>query len=81
MRFFLNWPFLKNRKKVKPRYFIDPVLSYELYWAWSLQYDPNNWFMLIDSRDTFFQTDSFASLERTKGDVLEDGLLYFFGVS
>ena len=54
---------------------------YELYWAWSLQYDPNNWFMLIDSRDAFFQTDPFVSLERVKGDALKDGLLYFFGVS
>ena len=54
---------------------------YELYWAWSLQYDPHNWLMLIDSRDAFFQTDPFASLDRTEDASLDNGLLYFFGVS
>ena len=54
---------------------------YELYWAWSLNYDPHSWSMLIDSRDAFFQKDPFAALERAKDNTSQDGLLYFFGVS
>jgi hypothetical protein len=51
---------------------------YELYWAWSLKYDPNNWIMLIDSRDTHFQSNPFMSVER-RPENDGDGILYFFG--
>lgn len=36
---------------------------YELYWAWSLRYDPSKWIMLIDSRDAYFQGDPFRGLK------------------
>lgn len=51
---------------------------YELYWAWSLQYDKHNWLMLIDSRDTYFQTNPFENLPRATDMNKENGLLYFF---
>ena len=35
------------------------TLRYEWYWVWSLQYNPNVWIMLVDARDTFFQTNPF----------------------
>ena len=52
---------------------------YELYWAWSLHYGSNNWIMLIDSRDAYFQTNPFADLQRDDENKAE-GLLYFFEV-
>ena len=36
---------------------------YELYWAWSLRYNPSRWIALVDSRDTYFQSDPFEALE------------------
>lgn len=56
------------------------TLRYEWYWIWSLQYDPNVWILLIDARDSIFQSDPFASLPRQKDPkAMKDGLLYFFG--
>jgi len=52
---------------------------YELYWLWSLQYNPHSWIMLIDARDTHFQLNPFQDVEREKDLTREDGLLYFFG--
>jgi len=37
---------------------------YELYWAWSLQYENDSWLMLIDSRDTYFQRNPFDDLSK-----------------
>jgi hypothetical protein len=54
---------------------------YELYWAWSLHYDPHNWIMLIDSRDAYFQLNPFSNVPRETSHDVDDGLLYFFGVS
>jgi len=51
---------------------------YELYWAWSLTYHSHSWIMLIDSRDTVFQTDPFKDLPRESDDQAADGTLYFF---
>lgn len=50
------------------------TLRYEWYWIWAQQYNPNSWIMLIDARDSYFQTDPFANVPRNQG-----GLLYFFG--
>jgi hypothetical protein len=50
------------------------TLRYEWYWIWTLRYNPNSWIMLVDARDTFFQTDPFEGLPRN-----QNGLLYFFG--
>jgi len=58
---------------------------YELYWAWSLKYDPHSWIMLIDSRDTYFQLDPFETAIKTLSndeemkEIEDNGLLYFFG--
>jgi len=56
------------------------TLRFEWYWIWLQQYQPHSWLMLLDARDSFFQTDPFANLPRT--DPTEDkkkGLLYLFG--
>jgi hypothetical protein len=50
------------------------TLRYEWYWIWSARYNPESWVMLVDARDTFFQTNPFESLPRN-----QNGLLYFFG--
>ncbi len=52
---------------------------FELYWAWSHHYKKHNWIMLIDSRDTYFQSNPFDLVERDVKNS-EDGLLYFFEV-
>jgi len=50
------------------------TLRYEWYWIWAQHYNPDSWVMLVDARDTFFQTNPFANLPRN-----QNGLLYFFG--
>jgi hypothetical protein len=59
------------------------TLRYEWYWIWSLWYHPEQWIMLIDARDSFFQTNPFADLPRQKGSpgarAVVDGTLYFYG--
>jgi hypothetical protein len=50
------------------------TLRYEWYWIWTLQYNTNSWIMLVDARDSFFQTDPFEGLPRN-----QNGLLYFYG--
>ena len=50
------------------------TLRYEWYWIWAQHYNPNSWIMLVDARDTFFQTNPFVNLPRN-----QNGLLYFFG--
>ncbi len=50
------------------------TLRYEWYWIWAQHYNPNSWVMLVDARDTFFQTNPFDNLPRN-----QNGLLYFFG--
>ena len=56
------------------------TLRYEWYWIWSLRYQPQSWLMLLDARDSFFQSDPFAGVPRqASGAVVKDGLLYLFG--
>ena len=50
------------------------TMRYEWYWIWSLHYNPESWIMLVDARDSFFQTNPFEELPRN-----QNGLLYFFG--
>lgn len=55
-------------------------IRYELYWLMACRYDKHSWLMLVDARDTVFQTNPFASVPRSS--LPEDdpaGLLYFFG--
>lgn len=56
------------------------TLRYEWYWIWARYYNPNSWILLIDARDSFFQSDPFAKLPRqSKEEAEKSGLLYFFG--
>jgi hypothetical protein len=73
----------ENNDPVEDPFEPRPVATarYELYWAWSLMYDKHSWLMLIDSRDTYFQSNPFANVERERDGDKPDGLLYFFEVS
>jgi hypothetical protein len=55
------------------------TLRYEWYWIWAEQYNPNVWILLIDARDSFFQSDPFAHVPPRQSLNPKDGLLYFFG--
>lgn len=56
------------------------TLRYEWYWIWSLRYQSNSWLMLLDARDSFFQSNPFAQLPpRQTQQPIVDGILYFFG--
>ncbi|CAB9509429.1 expressed unknown protein [Seminavis robusta] len=55
------------------------TLRYEWYWIWAQQYQPNVWILLIDARDSFFQSDPFAHVPPRQSPSSKDGLLYFFG--
>lgn len=52
---------------------------YELYWLWSVQYQPHTWQMLVDARDTYFQTDPFAAVPREPDLKRPNGVIFFFG--
>ena len=54
---------------------------YELYWLWSLHYKPHTWIMLIDARDSYFQTNPFDTVPRDTDPNKKSGVLHFFGVS
>ena len=57
-----------------------PTTRYELYWIWIQYYTSNSWIMLIDARDTIFQSNPFVNVPRRKTtDVGIGGKLYFFG--
>lgn len=52
---------------------------YELYWIWSTFYNDSSMIMLIDSRDTYFQSNPFVSLQRNTKDISKSGgILHFF---
>jgi hypothetical protein len=56
------------------------TLRYEWYWIWSRQYHLHSWLMLLDARDSFFQSNPFANLPRaTLSANQTSGLLYLFG--
>lgn len=52
---------------------------YELYWLWCLNYQPHVWIMLLDARDSYFQTNPFDTVPREAGER-KSGMLHFFGV-
>ena len=72
-----------------------PTTRYELYWIWIQHYNSHQWIMLIDARDTIFQSNPFINLPRRRQQVVvggdddesssssgrSSGRLYFFGVS
>lgn len=54
------------------------TLRYEIYWRMVLDYQPHSWILLVDVRDTVFQTNPFAPLPRAL-EASSSGRLYFFG--
>ncbi|KAI2499551.1 hypothetical protein MHU86_14912 [Fragilaria crotonensis] len=52
---------------------------YELYWLWSLHYKPHTWIMLIDARDSYFQTNPFDAVPRDTDPNKKSGVLHFSG--
>ena len=62
------------------------TIRYEWYWMWSLQYNPHSWIMLLDARDSYFQSNPFVDLPRHNNNdnnnnstMTDGGLLYLFG--
>jgi hypothetical protein len=55
------------------------TLRYEWYWIWSQSYLPHSWLMLLDARDSFFQSNPFADLPRETDPHRTDGILYLYG--
>lgn len=58
------------------------VTRYEIYWIMARVYEPQQWLLLIDSRDTYFQGNPFANVPRQSpapSSPVKSGRLYFFG--
>jgi hypothetical protein len=55
------------------------TLRYELYWLMIENYHPHSWVLVIDARDTFFQSNPFANVPRATDPSGSSGLLYYFG--
>jgi hypothetical protein len=55
------------------------TLRYEVYWLMVQTISPHSWILLVDARDTVFQTDPFISVPRQTDISAQTGLLYFFG--
>ena len=53
-------------------------IRYELYWIATVQYHEFSWIMLVDFRDTYFQSNPFANLPRQSSSGSGSGLLYLF---
>ena len=52
---------------------------YEIYWIMAINYNKDRWFLLVDSRDTIFQSNPFANVPRHTDLSGESGVLYYFG--
>ena len=52
---------------------------YEIYWTMVVNYNPDSWILVVDARDTVFQSNPFADVPRTTDPTKKSGLLYFFG--
>lgn len=55
------------------------TLRYEWYWIWNQHYQPDSWIMVLDARDSYFQSNPFADLPRRNDPTTTKGKLYFFG--
>jgi hypothetical protein len=54
------------------------TLRYEWYWIWAMKYQAESWILLLDARDSLFQTNPFTpDLPQSS----THGILYFFGES
>ena len=54
-------------------------IRYETYWVMANAYSSDSWIMLVDSRDTVFQTNPFADVPRKTDPSGKSGVLYLFG--
>lgn len=52
---------------------------YEVYWLMLQNYDKDRWILVIDSRDTYFQSNPFEHVPRATDPSKQSGVLYFFG--
>jgi hypothetical protein len=55
------------------------TLRYEWYWIWLQHYRKNSWIMILDARDSYFQTNPFVNLPRQSDPNVAQGHLWFFG--
>jgi hypothetical protein len=55
------------------------TLRYEIYWLMCLSMSPHSWILLVDARDTYFQSNPFATVPRATDSSEASGVLYFFG--
>mmetsp|Transcript_38653 Transcript_38653/g.57476 ORF Transcript_38653/g.57476 Transcript_38653/m.57476 type:complete len:440 (-) Transcript_38653:36-1355(-) len=56
------------------------TLRYEWYWIWAQHYHNDRWIMVLDARDSFFQSNPFANLPRHEDErSATSGKLWFFG--
>ena len=53
-------------------------IRYELYWLMTINYHPHSWIMLVDFRDTVFQSNPFVNVPRSSP-TDAGGFLFFFG--
>lgn len=52
---------------------------YEIYWLIIINYNPDSWILVVDARDTYFQSDPFKDVPRNTDKSGLSGLLYYFG--
>lgn len=52
---------------------------YEIYWIMAHNYQKEVWMLLVDARDTVFQTNPFVDVPRQTDPSGASGLLYYFG--
>lgn len=55
------------------------TMRYEFYWIMAQNYEPHSWILLVDARDTYFQSNPFTDVPRKTDPSGESGVLYFFG--
>jgi hypothetical protein len=55
------------------------TLRYELYWLMIRKYHPHSWILVVDARDTYFQSNPFATVPRATDPSGSSGLMYYFG--
>jgi len=67
------------------------TLRYELYWMWSQHYNSRQWILILDARDSYFQSNPFLQVPRRThletsdhkskkdGSSTVGGILHFFG--
>jgi hypothetical protein len=55
------------------------TLRYEIYWLMCYRIAKHSWILLVDARDTYFQSNPFATVPRQTDPTGTAGVLYWFG--